>query len=72
MTAFSEYSKNLNHALLLFLNSLLKFKVFFIKEAFFPAWKIMGSQLLHYEVENLNPFHATGLFWYPLKTSENF
>ena len=22
-------------------------------------------------VNHVNPFHATGLFWYPLKTSEN-
>ena len=24
-----------------------------------------------FSVNAINPFHATGLFWYPLKTSEN-
>ena len=33
---------------------------------------LYDNGLRHERVKSLNPFHATGLFVYPLKTSENF
>ena len=54
-----------------FTEEILDEKFHFLCQKIVSMRNILLSTLNFRQYTFINPFHATGLFWYPLKTSEN-